>query len=938
MSSAAAHRSPRTRVSRVRVAATLMACALSVGVAGVPVAASAAGDEGDSSITVKWLNDDSRAADLQPARETTHLSPAPSTPGEVTNPHYEDFKNLQVTVSETQDLTDQVVHLDVSGMPGRTVGNNRTLPGLGAGQNNSAFQQNFLQVMQCWGDPAAEDFAETCQFGVYAAVDSINSTLSSASASRAAAQAQVQVQVPFRSVQGVEYFGSTYGMPAGTRSLADILAPGTTNEKIVVSVAEDGTASFDFEVFTSAQAPWLGCGVEADGAAPQRCYLVIVPRGTIYGGKTPSGATSSSPSASYGQFGAQNGSPIHPDNDYWDNRIVVPLDFASRRESCQVGGGARLLGGSQLVESALTSWQKSLCAEQGLGVSFATSADARGREQLLQGDVRLAFTSRPAVEDELDELSGTLLADTELVYAPVTVSGITIGFALNGRNGIKTDLTLTPRLIAKLLTQSYVKGVPGVDSEYPADHLPAAAKGDRVQGLMFDPEFTALNKEISRLNDTAGDSLGKLVVMGPSGADGVRLLWDYLQADDKARAFLEGEPDNVLLGDEGNSGMRINPYYLPKGDPDAMVPVTEEVDTVRNGLPAKTLQYAAGQSRAVGLTDGEGNPLSLATATVDTFPQADESLVPWELVLLDGGTVYSRPTSRIDAVTANPYGETFAAVARRIFRGDPKSPMWDATKTVQNGDTIIYGAWSTLPAQLPPFVRVLGTTDTSSAAEYQLATAQLQLPNKPGTYVAPTTASMTSALGAQRPVAGGDTSWASFGDLADDAYPLTVVTYAAVNATLLADEPEERGDYADLIEYAATDGQVSGDGAGELPAGYAPLSADLVTQATAAAACLRTYDPSVGCQPSEPTPSPTPVAQSSSATTSTSGAAATTAAAAAGSSPTAQTGYTQSASSGEPEATAEAAPAAGGAVGGTLVAGLVGAAVAPFLLRRRPTP
>lgn len=934
MSSAAAHRSPRTRVSRVRVAAALMACALSVGVAGVPVAASAAGDEGDSSITVKWLNDDSRAADLQPARETTHLSPAPSTPGEITNPHYENFKNLQVTVSETEDLADQVVRIEVSGMPGQTVGGSGAkLPGSGyfpAGQN-AAFQQNYLQLMQCWGDPTAADFAETCQWGAFGldsgSLNGYNQTIAQPNLLRSEG-------VPFRSVQGTEYILPYYGAPADAHLLGELVTAGTSNERVAVPVKADGTASFGFEVFSSAQAPWLGCGADQNGA-PRSCSLVIVPRGTVYGGSAPLQAGGGASGVEYGGTGMQYGSPIGEAFDYWDNRIVIPLDFASRAQSCDAGASG-LMGGSQLVVPALTSWQKALCADADLGFSFASSADSRGREQLVQGSLNLAFTSRPAIEAELDDLSATLLADTELVYAPVAVSGVTIGFLISGQRGIRTDLTLTPRLLAKLLTQSYGQGVPQYDGAH-SEHLQTASGTASPSGLFQDPEFLNIN-ELTRA-DVNQKTIADVVLMGPAGSDGIRLLWDYLRADDKARAFLAGDPDNELEGDEHNSGMRINPYYLPAGDPRATVRQTEEIDTSISGLAAKTLRYVGDGAggylqRPVGLTAASGDtPLNLSTDAIDYLPQADQTQVPWTTSQIQQS---GRPSQRFDSVSYNPYGETFATVAQRIFRGDTKRPTWDPYKN--NGPALPQGGWKSEDSQLPPNVRMLGTTDTASAAEYQLSTARLQLPNRPGVYVSPTVESMTAALSARTPVAGTATAWPDLAALPDDGYPLTLVTYAAANATNLQEDAEERGDYADLIEYAAAAGQTPGTGIGDLPEGYAPLTPELSAQALDAAACLRDYDPAVGCTPPEPGQEPVPEQQSAPAAATTAPPVSNAAAASSGSAaPAAQTAYSSTVSA-EATATATAEPAAGAAVGGALVAGLAGAAVAPFLLRRRPGP
>ncbi|MEO7570860.1 MAG: hypothetical protein ABIX10_00330, partial [Acidimicrobiales bacterium] len=72
---------------------------------------------------------------------------------------------------------------------------------------------------------------------------------------------------------------------------------------------------------------------------------------------------------------------------------------------------------------------------------------------------------------------------------------------------------------------------------------------------------------------------------------------------------------------------------------------------------------------------------------------------------------------------------------------------------------------------------------------------------------------------------------------APDAYPLTVLTYAA--AAPLALDAAARDDYATFVEYAAGAGQVSGRELGQLPPGYVSLPPALQAQAVAAARTIR---------------------------------------------------------------------------------------------------
>ena len=73
---------------------------------------------------------------------------------------------------------------------------------------------------------------------------------------------------------------------------------------------------------------------------------------------------------------------------------------------------------------------------------------------------------------------------------------------------------------------------------------------------------------------------------------------------------------------------------------------------------------------------------------------------------------------------------------------------------------------------------------------------------------------------------------------APTAYPLTMPVYAALNPQQT--DADLRAVYANLIRYAARDGQSPGTDLGELPPGYAPLPQPWVDQALAAADAIET--------------------------------------------------------------------------------------------------
>ena len=133
-----------------------------------------------------------------------------------------------------------------------------------------------------------------------------------------------------------------------------------------------------------------------------------------------------------------------------------------------------------------------MCAGGGALYSYTQLSDDVTRSQVLGGSSPgLALVTNPIPPDQVP-------TDHPLVYAPVGLSGLTIAFniehqppptAPNGDlqlNGVRfTSMKLTPRLVAKLLTQSYQGAVVG-----PPDYLK-----NNPSGLTLDPEFLDLNPE-----------------------------------------------------------------------------------------------------------------------------------------------------------------------------------------------------------------------------------------------------------------------------------------------------------------------------------------------------------------------------------------------------------------------------------------------------------
>ncbi len=790
----------RRRIRVVRYVSLLLAASAIGGLAAVGPTQNQSAQAAvttPSQLTVKWLGDPSA---YQPPRDSA-------------SPHYSEFDGIEITVSQTANIIDQAVRVSVTGFAG-------TKSSTQFGTN----AQNFLQAMQCWGpDPLAVDFQETCQWGGRY-VPGSNVVGNSVYRDNTRRLAEIDASPystttfdnKFRTVDGNSVSGKEVLINNVTKyPILDLFGPSTTNEVTSARVGADGSGYFDFETQSANQSPQLGCGTTGH----LRCWLVVVPRGTVFGGDGDacSSVGSEDPANNYAPYtygrpnSIQGGSPVNPHCDYWDNRIVVPLDFVPVGATCAVGSTELRVIGSQLMVNAMSSWQPSLCQTVNSTFSFSTNPDAIARAQLLEkgtNTASMAYTGYPVSSGELDtDEERSLLAATKLSYAPVAVSSVVIAFIAEFDTGRQEQLVLSPRLVAKLLTQSYVFTVPRNSSD-PAKnvaHLPAVNR--QFNFLNQDPEFQALNP--TNYNQfTANPSI---VLPGPSGADAIRQVWRWILADSKAVAFLNGAPDDY-------AGMTVNPYYLPKGNAAAVVPWY--LDDQKNYTSTPT-------QRAVGLTNLDGSPQQLSQSVLDTFPKNDESLVPLQL---------SNERTRFDSIQFAPYTESILTGARQAFRGDPNSKtVWDPAKVNAAGEN---GDWVSSGIQLPGSKFMMVVTDSPSAALYGLNTASITVANS-SVAVSPTAVAMTNALGALMATSLDSVKQVDPAQVGTDGYPMTMVTYAAVNMT--KSSAVERSKISDMLKQVTTTGQVPDSGVGGLPRGYLPLPAALVTQATAAANAVKAF-------------------------------------------------------------------------------------------------
>jgi len=681
------------------------------------------------------------------------------------------FPDLKVTVSQTRDLVSQGITVTWTG------GKQSTPESSGTGGND------YLQIMQCGGDePIDPDNPDktpqpdrlTCEYGAandtgasrhgeLESLDDADPNDLKYTGSRDGTVGQVGLSIPFLSAAGDLVSGYLWDREGSTpQSNLDnpFFTANDSNEVKWAGSGADGSGSTKFEIQTATQSPGLGCGLPLtanDGTVTGRpCWLVIVPR-SAEGGVTDSGL-------------------FYPN---WKHRLAVRLNFQPTGVRCTLGADEQQLAGSELAAGAVSSWQPQLCAaDEGSIYTMLTGNEEDAASNANGTDVApLALTSFPLRAGD----GGTT---DSLRYAPIALSGLAVSFAIDreprvvdttpadvaGRAHLPfTEMKLTPRLVAKLLTTSYL------------DSLPRDADRSKIannpKNITLDPEFLAINDAEWKHQGLISPSLADLLVpQGQSGA--ATALWSYVMADADGRAFMQGAADKW--------GMVVNPW----------------------------------SSSSANLNPGH---IGLEYPRPD-FPKADPVEQPSDGV-----------AGPINAVTWRPFTNDLDTGAYLTLRGDGQ----------------VLGGWNPqpktgiprydkMPRDSPGSQKVLGLTDTASAAKFQVVTASLRNPS--GEFVAPTTASMTAAAAAmtrspqQSQVYQFDAgSSAAIG--AKAAYPLTMPVYAAVNPAM--DDEDVRASYAEFIRYAATNGQTPGRGFGQLPEGYAPLPQGWRDQALKAASAIQ---------------------------------------------------------------------------------------------------
>ncbi|MEU8139103.1 hypothetical protein [Streptodolium elevatio] len=295
------------------------------------------------------------------------------------------------------------------------------------------------------------------------------------------------------------------------------------------------------QVLPKSDRPYLGC----DADTP--CIIAVVMRPKI-------GATV----ADFGPANVSVGSASanSPLSTEFDLAVEAgqagwaPIRFAPEPENCADNGVALRLAGNSEHTTAGLSWQGGMCrAAAPMMTTVTAGTSPEGRDAFRAGNVDAAITSQP-LGGPLDQRLGTAgdgipgRKAGEVVYAPVTNGAIVLASNLEstdaeGRPVPLPPLNLTPRLVAKLLTDAYGVNVKYRTGSQPKKEVPGFPPTyEHYNSLFEDPEFTAINPGVP----APGSALHVITVRGAND-DTIFELTRWLVSDRATREWLAGAVD-----------------------------------------------------------------------------------------------------------------------------------------------------------------------------------------------------------------------------------------------------------------------------------------------------------------------------------------------------------------------------------------------------------
>ena len=476
----------------------------------------------------------------------------------------------------------------------------------------------------------------------------------------------------------------------------------------------------------------------------------------------------------------------------WAQRLQVKLGFRDIPKPCSSTQQRLISSGSELISRSGSSWIPALCG-QGQGLALAKVSDATARNQQAGGNP-VAFTTRPSDGAQ---------------HVPVALSGVVIAYRAGYTNepapgqprfdGAVTGLKLNARLIAKMLTSSYAQAI---------KNIPQPPGYVSPNFLSDDPEFRRLNPDYT-FDPAKPPYLAELqnqnFNLESLNSDAAQVLWTWLGQDKAASSFLSGCPDP--------DGMTVQPFYSSR---------------TYTGCEsqAKTLEASASAQRA-------------AASKVPEFVDAPQIYPPYSGAYPQVLWTQGDPVKVVDGLSfprtlpdSYPRVDTMETAGLRTSRMlfIQNTDKW--CSTAEGCQVPPPGKWTADGSKNPKegTSSVFGVTDTATAANYQLQTALL-CDDDGKKCVGADESSLTAASTTFTSEAAPQPDPAKA--LASGAYPLAMPVYAALKPGPKA-TPDVVRQIDKVITYMTGPGQKPGFGVGQLPPGYAPVTAAMKAHASCA--------------------------------------------------------------------------------------------------------
>jgi hypothetical protein len=479
--------------------------------------------------------------------------------------------NLSLTVSKTTNIQPRErLKLNWSGFEP-----SRNYATLDAGGNDRS--EFGVAVLQCWGPDTKEKPLDQRQCATPAprqlSQAIYNDTNGTGEDKNPDAPGGITGRpLGLRTVTGVDYLMKIAGSNPTDTAPPDLQASSVVPVNNLRSwTGTDGKRdNVFFEVLGEQQMPSLGCSQQ------QACSLVVVPILKPVCAKPTTGCMAA---PRYPVGPGANDSP----NSYlgtgtwwlasnWKNRLSVPISMAPPDDVCDRGDNRSpvAVAGSELDSVLMRYWIPAFCLDpKRFKLGYTRLAEPSARDQFVNKDIANIYQQNAV-------LTSLPVADSPrpTVHSPVSVTGFAVTYLMDDSTSKQnTRLRLTPKLLAKLLTESY-----SLAPEHPTT-------GGNAVSLFADPEFVKVNPGFGLpLSTDAPKNLALTI-------ERTDVLWEltrYIESDTDARAWLDGAPDP-------DSGMVVNPLFRGQKLPilvaerrDSWVPPAEgvNVNCKKLGIPA----------------------------------------------------------------------------------------------------------------------------------------------------------------------------------------------------------------------------------------------------------------------------------------------------------------------------------------------------------------